>query len=73
MLVYVESHDTNIEDIIKDMSSTVGYYNAKSIVDNWIKEYSSFCYESTTGELLFTQMRSQGYWMAHNSIEKYKK
>jgi hypothetical protein len=73
MLVFVETHDTNLEEVIKDLSQFYGYYPAKNIIDGWVKDYASFCYDSTSGELLFTKSRTQPYWQITEKLNKYKK
>ncbi len=73
MIVYVETHNIKMKnDIIADIGCIIGVNNATVLVNNWYTNYSSFVYDKTTGDLIFSKSRYAGYWENSHNLDKYK-
>ena len=70
---YVETHITNINEVISDIAMMCGVSPATMIVQKWFKEYSAFAYDSKACNILFFKSRFAGHWDMDKNLLQYKK
>lgn len=72
-IIFVETHSSNMQLVISDIAFSLGVAPATARVQKWFKEYSSFVYDLTNGNLLFFKSRYAGYWEMDKCLFDYKK
>lgn len=72
-IILVETHTTNINSVITDISKILGVNIGTIKVQKWFQDYSAFVYDIQTGGLLFYKSRHVGYWESDPNILEYKK
>ncbi len=71
-LMYVETHITPKNNVINDLSLSIGSGSAVNIVNSWYEKNSAFVYDRVSADIIFSKSRFAGYWTENmNILSKY--
>ena len=72
-IIYVESHTTPKDVLIREVSKTKGVSIATNLVNKWYEEYSAFLFDTSIGDNICFLDRFRGSWSINiNNLLKYK-